>query len=297
MIAGINLWDPTHVTITVDLLTAFLLGILHGITPDEHTWPITFSYAVGGYSTRRGLRAGLIFSLAFTMQQAAASELAHLGLAHWFTFARFDAIVYLVVGIVMAAGGLYVTGRGTLPHVHLPGSGRLGHGRPELRELRPWMPAVHGFIAGWGIDAFSAIIYTTLAPAMPSAATGWLPGLFFGSGTLCVQAAAGAAFGLWAARHGLPPQAIRSIALTTAARTLLWGGIAFTAFGLFALAFPGAADVEIATPLKVHNLDQLGLPFILVVFTVVGVGVISFVTATQAQRRRFSEVAAAVQNR
>jgi hypothetical protein len=150
---------------------------------------------------------------------------------------------------------------------------------------------VHGFIAGWGIDAFSAIVYTTLAPAMPSAATGWLPGLFFGIGTLCVQAAAGAAFGLWAARRGLPPEAVRNIALTTAARTLLWGGVAFALFGLFALLLPGAADIEIATPLKVHNLDRLGLPFLLVVFTIVGVGITSFVTATQAQRRRLQTMA------
>ncbi len=292
MIGAINLWDPTHVTLTVDLLTAFLLGIVHGITPDEHTWPITFSYAVGGYSTWRGLRAGLIFSLAFTAQQALASELAHLGLAHWFTFDGLDAIVYLIVGIVMAAAGLYVIGRGALPHVHLPGFARLGQGHDEPRELRPWMPAVHGFIAGWGLDAFSAIIYTTLAPAMPSAATGWLPGLCFGIGTLCVQGAAGAAFGLWAARRGLPPEAIRSIALTTAARTLLWGGVAFTLFGLFALAFPGAAEIEVATPLRVHNLDRLGLPFLLVVFTVAGVGVTSFVTATQAWRRRLEAGAA-----
>ena len=292
MIGTIDLWDPTHVTLTVDLLTAFLLGIVHGITPDEHTWPITFSYAVGGYSTWRGLRAGLIFSLAFTAQQALASELAHLGLAHWFTFDGLDAFVYLIVGIVMAAAGLYVIGRGVLPHVHLPGFASLGQGHDEPRELRPWMPAVHGFIAGWGLDAFSAIIYTTLAPAMPSAATGWLPGLFFGIGTLCVQGAAGAAFGMWAARRGLPPEAIRSIALTTAARTLLWGGVAFTLFGLFALAFPGAAEIEVATPLRVHNLDRLGLPFLLVVFTVAGVGVTSFVTATQAWRRRLDAGAA-----
>ena len=85
MIGSINLWDPGHVTFTVDLATAFLLGLVHGITPDEHTWPITFSYAVGSHSGRRGLFAGLIFSLAFTVQQALASELAHLGLAHWFT--------------------------------------------------------------------------------------------------------------------------------------------------------------------------------------------------------------------
>ena len=281
-----NLWDPNHVSLSVDLLTAFLLGLVHGITPDEHTWPITFSYAVGGYSTRRGLRAGLIFSAAFTAQQALASELAHLGLTHWFTFPAFDGVVYAVVGVVMAAAGIYITGWGALPHLHLPGLDRLSPHRDQPRELKSWMPAVHGFIAGWGLDAFSAIIYTTLAPTMPSAATGWLPGLFFGLGTLIVQAAAGAAFGLWAARRGLPAEAIRAISLTTAARTLTWGGLAFFLFGIAALVFPSVGDVGIATPLRVHNLDSLGLPFLLVVFTVVGIGVTSFVSATQAWRRR-----------
>ena len=33
---------------------SFLFGLLHGILPDEHTWPITFSYAIGGASGRRG---------------------------------------------------------------------------------------------------------------------------------------------------------------------------------------------------------------------------------------------------
>jgi hypothetical protein len=289
MIGAINLWDPTHVTLAADLLTAFLLGLVHGITPDEHTWPITFSYAVGGYSTRRGLRAGLIFSLAFTAQQALASELAYLGLAPWFTFESLEEIVYVVVGVVMAAAGLFVMGRGVLPHLHLPGLAGLGAGHPEPRELKPWMPAVHGFIAGWGLDAFSVIIYTTLAPAMPSAATGWLPGFVFGVGTLCVQGAAGAAFGLWAARRGLPPEAIRSIALTTAARTLLWGGCAFVFYGLLTMAFPGVADLAITTPLHVHNLDTLGLPFMLVLFSVVGVGGITFVMATHSWRRRLGE--------
>jgi len=286
MIGGLNLWDPTHVSFTADLVTAFLLGIVHGITPDEHTWPITFSYAIGGYSTARGLRAGLLFSLALAIQAALASELAYLGLTQWFTFESFDNVVYVAVGIIMAAAGLFAMGRGVLPHLHLPGLPRAQAHPPQPRELKWWMPAVHGFIAGWGIDAFSVIIYTTLAPAMPCAAAGWLPGLVFGCGTLCVQAAAGAAFGAWAVRRGLPQEAIRNIALTTAARTLTWGGVAFVLFGLFGLAFPGMADVAVRTPLRVHNLDTLGLPFLLLVFAVLGVGVTSFVSATQAWRRR-----------
>lgn len=282
----INLWDPSHAGIAGDLLTAFLLGLVHGITPDEHTWPITFSYAIGAYSTWRGFRAGLIFSLAFAVQQALASELAYLGLAHWFTFDLLHHFVDIIVGVIMIAAGLFVIGRGALPHLHLPGTARFAPGAAQPRELKPWMPAVHGFIAGWGIDAFSVIVYTTLAPAMPSPATAWMPGFVYGIGTLCVQAAAGAAFGLWAARRGLPAEAIRSIALTTAARTLLWGGCAFTLFGLVALTFPAVAEFEIPTPLRITNLDAVGLPFLLVVFTVLGVGVTTFVTATQAWRRR-----------
>ena len=259
---------------------------MHGITPDEHTWPITFSYAVGSYSTRRGLRVGLIFSLAFTAQQALASQLAYFGLAGWFTFEHLHDILYLVVGILMMAAGLFVTGRGVLPHLHLWRPRGLGDMPAEPRELRPWMPAVHGFVAGFGVDAFSLIIYTTLSPAMPSAAIGWLPGFVYGIGTLCVQAAAGAAFGYWAARRGLPAEVIRKIALTTAARTLLWGGCAFTLFGVLVLAFPEMAEIGITLPPPLHNLHTLGLPFALVVFTVLGVGVTSFVTATQAWRRR-----------
>jgi sulfite exporter TauE/SafE len=286
MIGAINLWEPTHVTLTVDLLAAFLLGLVHGITPDEHTWPITFSYAVGSYSTRRGLGAGVTFSLAFAAQQALASELAYLGLAHWFTFEGLDEILYVVVGVVMLAAGLFVMGRGALPHLHLPGLGRSAAPEAEPRELKPWMPAVHGFIAGWGLDAFSLTIYTTLAPAMPSAATGWLPGLVFGLGTLCVQGAAGAAFGAWAARRGLPHEAIRKIALVTAARTLSWGGCAFIGFGLVAVAFPGVAEFGVTTPFRIPNLHVIGLPFLLVLFIVVGIGVTTFVTTTQAWRRR-----------
>jgi ABC-type nickel/cobalt efflux system permease component RcnA len=63
LILALDLWNP-HVGLALwaVLVTAFLLGMVHGITPDEHTWPITFSYAVGGYSSRAGMRNALIFS-------------------------------------------------------------------------------------------------------------------------------------------------------------------------------------------------------------------------------------------
>ena len=63
------------------LTYSFLFGLLHGILPDEHTWPITFSYAIGGASGKEGMKAGLYFSGAFTVQRLAVSELAYLALA------------------------------------------------------------------------------------------------------------------------------------------------------------------------------------------------------------------------
>ncbi len=54
-----NFWyNLHHVVWTIDLITVFLMGMVHGITPDEHTWAITFSYSIGSYSTRGGMRAG-----------------------------------------------------------------------------------------------------------------------------------------------------------------------------------------------------------------------------------------------
>jgi hypothetical protein len=69
-VLAVNLWSPQHgLAVGVALLTAFLLGVVHGVAPDEHTWPITFSYAVGSFSARKGMRSALAFSLAFTLQR------------------------------------------------------------------------------------------------------------------------------------------------------------------------------------------------------------------------------------
>ena len=54
----------------------FLLGLLHGIVPDEHTWPITFSYAIGSGSSAEGMRTGIYFAAAFTLQRTLLSDIA-----------------------------------------------------------------------------------------------------------------------------------------------------------------------------------------------------------------------------
>ncbi len=301
----INLWNPIHVAGLAIIVTAVLLGMVHGITPDEHTWPITFSYAIGSYSTKKGLRAGLIFSAAFTLQRALASELAYLGFSRILTYGQADYAIYVVVGAVMIWAGLLIVRQGRLPfhfHLHLPGlrheheaasTGTAPAGQPPVwvEDPRPWMPALHGFIAGWGFGAFAIIIYTVLAPAMPSAALGWVPGAMFGLGTTLVQMLVGAVFGKVAARRGMTPEAIRHVALTVAGRTLTWGGVAFVVGGAFGLAFPRVASLSVATGIHIHNLDQLGLPIFLVMFAVVGIGVTTMITETRAWTRRSRETA------
>jgi hypothetical protein len=117
---GVNLWNPpAGLSVGTILLTAFLLGIVHGITPDEHTWPITFSYATGSYSTRRGLLSGVAFSGAFTVQRALACVLAYVALARLLQDQRVNAVVDLLVGVAMAAAGAYILRLGRAAHVHL----------------------------------------------------------------------------------------------------------------------------------------------------------------------------------
>jgi hypothetical protein len=230
------------------------------------------------------LVAGLIFSLSFTFQRALASELAYLSLDRWFTMGSVvDYVMYVVVGLVMIwAARAILKGY----HWHLFGSHRDHRKNPfsangEPRDPRRWMPAVHGFVAGWGFGAFAIMIYTILAPSMPSAAWAWVPGAMFGLGTTVIQAAAGGLFGWISKRRGLTPEAIRKVALNTAGRTMGWGGVVFVGGGLFGLLFPKIAGLSLATGIHVHNLDRLGLGLVLVMGTVLGIGVTTLVQQTR----------------
>ncbi len=288
--AMINLWDPTHVGGLLTIaITALLLGLVHGFTPDEHTWPITFSYAIGSYSSKKGLKAGIIFSLAFTLQRALASELAYLGFSRLYTFSNINYIVYVIVGFVMLLAGLMIVKKRTIFHYDLPFfknhhvDDKNNDGANIFSDPRPWMPAVHGFLAGWGFGAFAIIIYTILAPATHSASWAWMPGALFGLGTMIMQAMAGLLFGYIASKRGLSPQAVRRVALKTAGNTLTYGGLAFILGGVFGQFFPNIANLSFRTGLQVHNLYNLGIAFVLVIFSVILVGGITLVRQTKIE--------------
>ncbi len=271
----------------IALIYSFLFGLLHGILPDEHTWPITFSYAIGGASGREGMKAGLYFSAAFTLQRAIISELAYLALAPFLLEPSVNAIVYIVVGIAMCVAGAIVLRRNRYLHVHLFGhchgeacemeqTGRIftkQHEKPAGRVMIPpvrWA-VIHGFIAGFGFGGFSIFVNTVAAPAMKNSWAGFLPGLVFGLGTMVMLVLVGGVFGAslrWL--RGLTEEEIKRIGSQTAGRTLFFGGILFGAAGGAALAGldrrlpvdPGYAVIAlfmtaIAIPAFIYSLKEV----------------------------------------
>jgi hypothetical protein len=224
------------------LTYSFLFGLLHGILPDEHTWPITFSYAIGGASGRQGMKTGLYFSAAFTLQRMLLAEFAYLALAPYLLSAKVNSIVYLVVGAVMAAAGSMVLRRNRYPHLHLHLHVRHGLGRVSPQEsdqpaaaVAPparWAP-VHGFIAGFGFGGFSLFVNTVAVPAMRTAWLAFLPGLLFGIGTMVTVVAVSGLVGTALRRtFALTEEEIKWVGTRTGGRALLFGGILFALAGI-----------------------------------------------------------------
>lgn len=237
------------------LAGCFGLGMLHGVIPDEHTWPITFAYSVGTTTGRGGIRSGAWFSTAFTAQRAMMSAIVYLAISavvgYWgINLATGDQSingpVYIAVGSAMAIAGWLIL------------TERVGHFHPLMRlstkdlakhtnvDGSPKTPSgtvpthwclIHGFISGFGTDSgiLSIWIYVYTLPVLVSAGLwqiSWLPGALFGLGTFLVLMFIGFFFGetLQIAKR-VGPNRIAHFGRLVGARTLLYGGLAFVAFG------------------------------------------------------------------
>lgn len=272
--------NPTAgLTLGAIVLISFILGILHGTTPDEHTWPITFSYAVGSYSTSKGMKAGFVFSAGFTLQRAFLTTLGFLGLAAIYKAYNLDGPVYVIVGIVMAIAGAYILNKKIdlhLPLDRLFGSKRhtVKAERSPMHDVPVRMAFVHGLIAGWGFGAYATIITFILAPQVPGLLYAPIPGLFFGLGTMMMQIIFGAIFANVARIKRLTEQQIRFIGRRTAGRTLFYGGFIFSIIGLLIVFFPVIDNWAISTGNPIPNLDSIGVAtmLVLIVVGIFGIG-------------------------
>jgi hypothetical protein len=276
---------PAGLSLGMIILISYVLGLLHGATPDEHTWPITFSYAVGSYSTRRGMKAGFLFSLGFTLQRALLTTLGFLGLAYFYQKYNLDGPVYIVVGIVMAIAGSYVL-KGK--YVHLEFDRLLGsrtHSKEaerrsiydQLKDVPLRMTIVHGLIAGFGFGAYATIITFILAPRVGSILYAPLPGVMFGLGTMTMQIIFGALFANIARLKGLGEGDIKKLGAATAGRTLYYGGIAFVLIGALVAAIPAIDSFAISTGNPIPNLNAIDIGLLLVLIVVGGIGIASII--------------------
>jgi predicted membrane protein len=282
------LHPPSGLPVTIILIVSLLLGMLHGITPDEHTWPITFSYAVGEYSTRGGMKAGFLFSLGFTAQRAILTTLGFAGLAYFYMKYNLDGPVYFVVGFVMALAGSYIL-RGRYIHIpidvwlgghkhHTNEASRLPlHEANSPRPIPIKMTLLHGFIAGFGFGAYASIITFILAPQLPSIVYAPLPGVMFGIGTMIMQIILGAIFGSSLRSKGLTEEEIKHVGRKTAGFTLYYGGIAFALVGLLIIFLPQIDAWAISTGIPIPNLSAIDVGFLLVISVVGIIGLIGII--------------------
>lgn len=279
------LHPASGLAVPVVLGIALILGMLHGLTPDEHTWPITFSYSIGSYSTRGGMKTGFMFSGGFTVQRTILAALGFAGLATVYERYNLDGYVYMLVGIGMLLAGYYLL-KGT--DIHIPLDRLLGgkehhttraervpmHESEDRAKPVPLKMAIaHGFIAGWGIGAYASIIVFILAPQMPNLFYAALVGTFFGVGTMFMQIIIGSVFANIMRLKKLTIEQIKYVGRSAAARTLYLGGFAFAAIGALIVAFPYIDSLAIRTGSPLPNLDSIGVGSVLVLLTV---GVIGF---------------------
>src|SRR5881296_888536 len=235
----------------VYLLGASLaLGMLHGVIPDEHTWPITFSYSVGSATGRGGMLSGAYFAAAFTVQRAIMSQLVYFALVTFLAFNEaLNGPVYVAVGLAMSLAG-YLILRDKLPHWHplmwISTRDRERHLKKDpagstqsQAGLQRTVPVhwclIHGFISGFGVDTglFTTFVYLVAVPAMPASYLGFAPGAAFGLGTLAVLLAIGSVFGgvlQIAKKWG--PERVQLFGTRVGARSLFYGGIIFVIAGI-----------------------------------------------------------------
>lgn len=278
-------YNPHHLFWAIDLVTVLLMGMIHGITPDEHTWPITFSYSIGSYSTRGGMKAGFYFSLAFTLQRAIASELAYFALARFLTKPGAEQTIYVIVGLVMLLSGYYIMFRHKTVHLFPWIEKLIPSVKKEGEQVPVKLALVHGFIAGWGTGAFATIIYTVISPNMPNAWIAFLPGLLYGIGTMIMQILIGGVFGRWIEKQKLDDKAKAYIGRFVSGNTLLFGGALFVILGFIELMLPNIADWGISTGIQLYNLDSINLTLLLTIFIVGGIGGFSIVKAIRKVKR------------
>lgn len=162
-------------------LAVFVIGLIHGLKPDEHTWPITISYAMMQKTTVDAIKSTTVFALALTTVWTALSALVGQLIDSSLARGVFDPQVDIVVGLTMIGVALFYLYKTKPKGANASGKAEIASA-PDFKLI--W---VHGTAAAFGGDFFVvlllAITSATLSPSFPT----FLVGLTFGLGSLLSQ--------------------------------------------------------------------------------------------------------------
>jgi len=153
----------------------FAIGVVHGLKPDEHTWPITISYGLMQKNLRKAMLSTAVFALALMLVWSALSALT----SQLFSFFRsysLDPIVDVVVGVTMIGVASYLV----LKEKDQTEAHEESHADYKLI----W---IHGIAAAFGGDFIVVLLLTLALFQSTGANAGFLVGLIFGLASWIAQ--------------------------------------------------------------------------------------------------------------
>lgn len=161
------------------LIAILILGIIHGLKPDEHTWPITIPYAISQKSLRKGILASVVFTGALTLIWTLLSALTSQVLNLLSDPESLSPYADLIAGSTMiAVASLFIFKQNKMEKINIDGSVA-----PDYKYI--W---IHGLAAAFGGDFIVVLLLSAflLGSSLPLQ-LGFLIGLLFGIGSMLAQ--------------------------------------------------------------------------------------------------------------
>lgn len=159
------------------LLSIFVLGLIHGLTPDEHTWPVIFAYVLSQRKWTEGILAAIFFVLPATMVWGLIAGISgFLGSVIWQK--GYETHVQILLGALMIIFGFYIFRFLKFPHLH-----REHTSRERFRTMNLLQLSVFGLILGIG-PCLPVLMMYAFAAELHSSFLGALSGILFGFGTM-----------------------------------------------------------------------------------------------------------------
>ena len=157
-------------------LAIFIIGIVHGLKPDGHTWPITVSYGIMQKNVKGVMASTGVFAGALTLVWTSLSALTGQVLS-FFENHDLDPIVDVIVGLTMigVAAIFLIKNRDKVADKD---------DNPDYKLI--W---IHGLAAAFGGDFIVVLLLTVALSTLISVNLTFLIGLLFGIGSWIAQSA------------------------------------------------------------------------------------------------------------